>query len=263
MLDNNKNTPKLSVVGGGPGDPELITLKAINTLRVADVVLYDALVNEQLLEYCHPLCEKIYVGKRGHEKGITQDSINFLMVEKAYERGHVVRLKGGDPFVFGRGIEEVEYAHERGLEVNYVPGISSVFTTGNHFVPLTDRRYSDGFWVITGHKSDKSFSHDLSLAAKSNATLVFLMSMSKLQNIQEAFLDENKGEIAVCIIQNASKPNEKKAVGKVKDLLDIAEQNQLKNPAIVVVGDVVRYFDRFKEPKIETKNKASEEFQGL
>jgi uroporphyrin-III C-methyltransferase len=89
------------------------------------------------------------------------------------------------------------------------------------------------------------------------------MSMSKLQNIQEAFLDENKGEIAVCIIQNASKPNEKKAVGKVKDLLDIAEQNQLKNPAIVVVGDVVRYFDRFKEPKIETKNKASEEFQGL
>src|SRR6218665_2462546 len=113
--------PKLTVVGAGMGDPELITLKAINALRQADVVLYDALIDEELLEYCHPECERIYVGKRGYEKSVSQDSINFLIAEKAFEKGHVVRLKGGDPFIFGRGNEEIAYAKERGIETAYVP----------------------------------------------------------------------------------------------------------------------------------------------
>jgi uroporphyrin-III C-methyltransferase len=164
--------PKLTLVGAGPGDPELITLKAINALRNADVVLYDALANDDLLDYCHPMCEKIYVGKRGHQKGITQDGINFLIAEKAFEKGHVVRLKGGDPFVFGRGMEEIEFAKQRGIESSYVPGISSIFSGGNHLIPLTDRRVSDGFWVITGHKSDKKFASDLELAVQSNSTVV-------------------------------------------------------------------------------------------
>jgi uroporphyrin-III C-methyltransferase len=233
--------PKLTLVGAGPGDPELITLKAINALRNADVVLYDALANDDLLDYCHPMCEKIYVGKRGHQKGITQDGINFLIAEKAFEKGHVVRLKGGDPFVFGRGMEEIEFAKQRGIESSYVPGISSIFSGGNHLIPLTDRRVSDGFWVITGHKSDKKFASDLELAVQSNSTVVLLMAMSKLSYISEKYQAANRAEIPVCIIQNASTTKEKMAVGKVSELERMAEENKLSNPAIIIIGEVVDY----------------------
>jgi uroporphyrin-III C-methyltransferase len=240
MFSVNK-IPKLTLVGAGPGDPELITLKAINALRNADVVLYDALANDELLEYCHPMCEKIYVGKRGHQKGITQDGINFLIAEKAFDKGHVVRLKGGDPFVFGRGMEEIEFAKQRGIEASYIPGISSVFSGGNHMIPLTDRRVSDGFWVITGHKSDKKFATDLDLAVQSNSTVVLLMAMSKLGYIAEKYGAANRSEIPVCIIRNASTSKEKIAVGKVSELMKMAEENNLTNPAIIIIGEVVDY----------------------
>lgn len=240
MFSLNK-IPKLTLVGAGPGDPELITLKAINALRNADVVLYDALANDELLEYCHPMCEKIYVGKKGHQKGITQDGINFLIVEKAFEKGHVVRLKGGDPFVFGRGIEEIEFAKQRGIASTYIPGISSVFSGGNHLIPLTDRRVSDGFWVITGHKSDKKFAADLDLAVQSNSTVVLLMAMSKLSYIAEKYSVANRSEMPVCIIQNASTSKEKMAIGKVSELMKIADENNLTNPAIIIIGEVVDY----------------------
>ncbi|MCP9767018.1 uroporphyrinogen-III C-methyltransferase [Lacihabitans sp. LS3-19] len=240
-MPNLNKIPQLTLVGAGPGDPELITLKAINALRNADVVLFDALANEELLEYCHPLCEKIYVGKRGHKKGITQDSINFLIAEKAYEKGHVVRLKGGDSFVFGRGMEEIEFATLRGIKCSYVPGISSVFSGGNFLIPLTDRRVSDGFWVITGHKSDKSFAKDLELAVKSNSTIILLMAMSKLEFIAKQYADANRAEIPVCIIQNASTAKEKMVIGKVGQLANMAFENNLSNPAIIIIGEVVNY----------------------
>jgi uroporphyrin-III C-methyltransferase len=242
--------PKLTVVGAGPGDPELITLKAVNALRQADVVLYDALANPEILEYCHPFTEKIYVGKKGHDKSVPQDSINQLIIEKAYEKGHVIRLKGGDPFVFGRGIEEIEFAHERGLEVAYIPGISSVFSGGNHFIPLTDRRTSDSFWVITGHKSDKSFSKDLNLAVNSNATIVLLMAMAKLAYIEQLYIDNNNGNQLFCIIQNANTPFEKKASGKIKDLVKIAGSEKLTNPAIIIIGEVVKFGGKFLKTSV-------------
>lgn len=231
--------PKLTLIGAGPGDPELITLKAINALRDADVVLYDALANQALLDYCQPNCEQIYVGKRGHTQCISQDSINFLIVEKAYERGHVVRLKGGDPYVFGRGNEEINYARERGLETNFIPGISSIQTLGMADIPLTARGFSDGFWVITGHKADGSLSADIALAAQSNATVVILMGMSRLARIAEIFEQSGRGEVAAAIIQNASTAHQKIGFGKAKNLLNIAKENQLSNPALIVIGDVV------------------------
>jgi uroporphyrin-III C-methyltransferase len=258
MFSNNK-IPKLTLVGAGPGDPELITLKAINALRNADVVLYDALANEELLEYCHPLCEKIFVGKRGHQKGITQDSINFLIVEKAFEKGHVVRLKGGDPFVFGRGTEEIEFAKKRGVDSTYIPGISSVFSGGKHMIPLTDRRVSDGFWVITGHKSDKRFAEDLDLAVKSKSTVVLLMAMSKLAYIADKYKEANRTELPVCIIQNASTSKEKMAIGTISNLEILASENGLTNPAIIIIGDVVDYhalsLASFEEDFLETQYK--------
>jgi uroporphyrin-III C-methyltransferase len=153
----------------------------------------------------------------------------------------VVRLKGGDPFVFGRGMEEIEFAKQRGIASSYVPGISSVFSGGNHLIPLTDRRVSDGFWVITGHKSDKKFASDLDLAVQSNSTVVLLMAMSKLSYISEKYQTANRSEIPVCIIQNASTTKEKMAVGKVSELEQMAEENKLSNPAIIIIGEVVDY----------------------
>ncbi len=246
-IRNDRKIPKLTLVGAGPGDPELLTLKAVNVLREADVVLYDALANVQILDFCHPLCEKIYVGKLGHVKGIIQESINQLIIEKAYEKGHVVRLKGGDPFVFGRGIEEAEFAHERGVEVDYVPGISSIFSGGNHFIPLTDRRLSDGFWVITGHKSDKSFSSDLELAVKSNSTLVLLMAMSKLAHISNVFCKNEKENEDFCIIQNANTPKERKLFGKIKEIENLAREGEYSNPSIIIIGKVVNYSAKFNK----------------
>jgi len=232
--------PKLTIVGAGTGDPELITLKAVNALRQADVVLYDALINEDLLEYCHPACERIYVGKRGYEKSVSQDSINFLIAEKAFEKGHVVRLKGGDPFVFGRGNEEIAYAKERGIETAYIPGISSIMSGGFYEIPLTARGIADGFWVITGTKSDQSLSKDVRLAAHSNSTLVILMGMKKLTQIAQIFEEEGFGDTAAAIIQNASTSAQNVGIGQVKDLDLIASSHALTNPAIIIIGEVVK-----------------------
>lgn len=233
--------PKLTVVGAGMGDPELITLKAINALRQADVVLYDALISEELLEYCHPACERIYVGKRGYEKSVSQDSINFLIAEKAFEKGHVVRLKGGDPFIFGRGNEEIAYAKERGIETAYIPGISSIMSGGFYEIPLTARGVADGFWVITGTKSDKSLSKDVRLAAHSSATVVILMAMKKLAQIAKIFKEEGFGETPVAIIQQASTAEQRIGIGQVQNVEEIAKTHALNNPAIIIIGDVVKH----------------------
>ncbi|MDQ3395072.1 MAG: uroporphyrinogen-III C-methyltransferase, partial [Bacteroidota bacterium] len=142
--------PKITLVGAGPGDPELFTLKGISTLKAADVVLYDALVNEDLLSYIPESALKIYVGKRAGNHSLTQDQINHLMVDMALSYGHVVRLKGGDPFVFGRGHEEISFAKSFNIPTAVVPGISSAVAVAElQQIPLTKRGVSDSFWVLT------------------------------------------------------------------------------------------------------------------
>jgi uroporphyrin-III C-methyltransferase len=233
--------PKLTVVGAGPGDPDLITVKAIKALKSADVVLYDALIADELLDYCKVNCEKIYVGKRPGESH-SQDAINFMIVEKAYMYGHVVRLKGGDPFIFGRGMEEIEYAKNFGLETAYIPGISSsVAAAGYAGIPLTTRGVSESFWVITGTKTDGSLSEDLVGALQTTATIVVLMGMSKLSQISSICESLGKGDLPVAIIQNGTTENQKVGVGLAKDLKMIAEENDLSNPAVIVLGEVVKY----------------------
>ncbi len=232
-------TPKLTLVGSGPGDPELITLKAIKALEVADVVLYDNLASNELLDYCQPGVELIYVGKQGHKRGISQDQINVLIVEKAYEKGHVARLKGGDPFVFGRGVEEINYATERGIDAAYIPGISSVNSIGLSGIPLTDRNHADGYWVITGHKADGSLSQDIRLAASSNSTLVILMGMSKVAEIATIFSEIGKSSIPAAIIQQASTERERMCIGTAGSLENLVEENSMSNPAVIVIGNVV------------------------
>src|SRR5690606_36467455 len=144
-------TPRITLIGGGPGDPELLTVKGLRILQAADVVLYDALVSEKILALIPAHTPAWSVGKRAGAHSFKQEEINTLIVDFAYRYGHVVRLKGGDPFVFGRGQEEIEFALSRGIEVCVVPGISSAFAVpGALKLPLTWRGVSESFWVVTG-----------------------------------------------------------------------------------------------------------------
>ncbi|SHG01227.1 uroporphyrin-III C-methyltransferase [Salegentibacter echinorum] len=234
------NIPKLSVVGAGPGDPELITIKALNTLKDAKVVLYDALINRELLEYA-PQAEHIFVGKRKDKHRYSQDEINKLIVKYALERGHVVRLKGGDPFVFGRGSEELAFAKRKGLETAVISGItSSIAVPANVGIPLTQRGVSESFWVITGTTSRRKLSNDVKLAAQSTATVVILMGMGKLGEIVKVFNHFGKENIPVGIIQNGTTDNEKSGFGTIKSIEKVVAEKQLTAPSIIVIGEVVR-----------------------
>ncbi|WP_297761031.1 uroporphyrinogen-III C-methyltransferase [uncultured Muriicola sp.] len=232
---------KLTVVGAGPGDLDLITLKGIKALETADVVLYDALVHPGLLKYATK-AEHIFVGKRRGCYTYQQEQINELIVSRANTHGHVVRLKGGDPFVFGRGAEEIEYAAARGVEVSAVPGISScIAVPASQNIPVTKRGSSESFWVITGTTRSHQLSDDIALAAKSTATVVILMGMGKLAEIVHIFESEGKSALPVAIIQNGTREDEKIGVGAVGNILGIVEKEQLSNPAIIVIGEVVRH----------------------
>ncbi|MGL1885407.1 MAG: uroporphyrinogen-III C-methyltransferase [Reichenbachiella sp.] len=232
---------KLTLVGAGPGDPELITLKAIKALESADVVLYDALANEELLSYCKESAIKTFVGKRAGFHVYQQDKINETIVSEAKAHGHVVRLKGGDSYVFGRGHEELEYAVEHGLEVEVVPGITSAISVpALNQIPLTRRGYNESFWVMTAVKSDGSLAGDLELACQSTATVVILMGMKRLPSIMEVFMKSGKGDTPAAVIQNGSKPNKKIVIGKVSTLVQLVLEEDLKSPAIIVVGETVK-----------------------
>lgn len=232
---------KLTVVGAGPGDPELITLKAIRVLKEAKVVLYDALVNSDLLKYAAD-AEHIFVGKRRGCYAYQQDQINELIVQRAKTKGNVVRLKGGDPFVFGRGAEEMEYASRYGVKVNMVPGISSCISVpASQNIPVTKRGAAESFWVITGTTRDHRISEDIKLAAKSNATVVILMGMSKLSSIVSLYRNVGKANIPVAIIQNGTTKDEKVGVGTITTIEKIVEDKNLANPAIIIIGEVVNH----------------------
>ncbi len=233
--------PLLSLVGAGPGDPELITVKAVNTLKKAAVILYDALANKALLNYASPTAIVQFVGKRYGCHALSQQEINQLMIEYAFSHGHVVRLKGGDPFVFGRAQEEMDAATQAGIKVEVIPGISSALAVpALQMIPLTCRGINESFWVTTGTTKDGGISADIKLAAQSSATVVILMAMSKLELIMEIFITHNKQDTPVAIIQDGTTENEKCVIGSVKDIFFKAQYHGITNPAIIIVGEVVR-----------------------
>nr|WP_321225383.1 uroporphyrinogen-III C-methyltransferase [uncultured Psychroserpens sp.] len=231
---------KLTVVGAGPGDEELITLKGIKAIKSANVILYDALINIALLKYASPNAELIFVGKRKGCYAYQQDQINELIVSRAKSHGHVVRLKGGDPFIFGRGAEEIDYVKQFDIETYVVPGISSsIAVPAYQGIPLTKRGASESFWVITGTTKSHQISKDIALAAQSSATVVILMGMGKLSEIVKIFSSENKNDTAVAIIQNGTTERENVGIGTISTIESIVDKKQLSSPAIVVIGEVV------------------------
>lgn len=230
----------LFVMGGGPGDPDLITLKAYRVLQRADVILYDNLVNRELLEFAPRHCELVYVGKQPYGTYTPQEAIHDLI--KKYTDSHqvVIRLKGGDPFIFGRGFEEVLFARKHGIQTHFIPGISSMQASGFSDIPLTHRGVSESMWVITGTKKDGSLSRDLRCAIQSAATVVIYMGMKKLEEISEIYQQSALGDMPAAIIMHASLPQQKKVTCAVKDLKSAAEAAGLTYPAIIIIGKVVR-----------------------
>lgn len=244
--------PILSLVGAGPGDPELITLKAIRAIEKADVILYDALANEALLAYAKPKAIKRFVGKRYGCHTLSQDEINWLILEYANSHNHIVRLKGGDPFVFGRAQEEIDAARHAGIRVEIIPGISSALAVpAMQMIPLTNRGIAESFWVTTGTTRSGDISNDIKLAAQSSATVIILMAMSKLEGIMDIFREYGKKDTPVAIIQNGTTPEEKWVIGSVKDIAFKAEFASITNPAIIVVGEVVNLHPSLLKDKLD------------
>jgi len=230
---------KLILVGAGPGDPELISLKGIKALQQANVVMYDALVSEDLLQHA-PNALKIFCGKRAGTHYMKQDEINQLIVANAEKYGCVVRLKGGDPFIFGRGQEEVEYAELHGITTEIIPGISSATALATlRQIPLTKRGITESVWITTGTTSCGNLSDDIELAAQSTATVVILMGIGKLEEIIEVFKTYKSEHYPVAIIQNGTLPDEKVVCGNLSDIRQKVQEENITSPAVIIVGEVV------------------------
>ncbi|MEM9341293.1 MAG: uroporphyrinogen-III C-methyltransferase [Bacteroidota bacterium] len=237
---------KLLLVGAGPGDPEMITLKAVNALKTADVVLYDELVDRSLLSYCPSGCELVYVGKKSGIHQFQQIYINDMIVDYGKKYEHVIRLKGGDPFVFGRGHEELVHARSHGMEVEIIPGISSaVAVPAYNEIPLTKRGVNESFWVITGTTSSLELSSDIYLAAQSSATIIILMGMRNLHQIVDIFSEFRGNKEPVGIIQNGTKANEKKVIGELHEISNLVDRHNIGAPAIIIIGEVVTCASEF------------------
>jgi len=239
--------PRITLVGAGPGDAELITIKGIKALQTADVVLYDALVNEELLEFAPKNATKVYVGKRSGDHSHSQESINKLMVDYALNYGHVVRLKGGDPFVFGRGYEELDHAASYSIPASVIPGISSsIGVPGLQNIPVTHRGLSESFWVVTGTNMEGEISADLFNAARTDATVVVLMGLRKLPEIVKIYQSEGKNRLPIAVIQSGSTENEVVGVGIIDTIEEIVKEKNIKSPALIIIGEVVSLHPMFQ-----------------
>lgn len=233
--------PYVYIVGAGLGAPDLISLRGLNAIKDADVILYDALVNKQLLKHAKRASVIKFVGKRSQDHSYSQDQINQLIIEHAYNYGKVVRLKGGDPFIFGRGKEEVDYIESFNISYEIIPGISSSTGAASlSSLPLTKRGINESFWVITAVNRNNQLSKDIELASKSSSTIVLLMGSKKIKEIQEIFIDSGKLNTPVAFIENASMPNHKTIISNVREMFSSSIENNIKSPVIIVIGESIQ-----------------------
>ena len=238
-----------TLVGAGPGDPDLLTLKAAKAIQAATVILVDDLVNEEVLSHARPEARIVYVGKRGGCKSTPQAFIEKLMITAVHEGEHVVRLKGGDPFIFGRGGEEVEHLREAGIEAQVVNGITSGLAAVTALqVPLTHRDRAQGVVFITGHaKTGHSAAENptdwrkLAAAAReARLTLVIYMGVSGAAHIQHGLLDGLPGQTPVAIVQDATLPTQRHVLSTLERMHEALSTSGMGSPAIIVVGDVLK-----------------------
>ena len=231
------------LVGAGPGDPGLVTVKGLELIKKADCIIYDRLSAPELLGYARLDCEKIYVGKADQHHTLPQEQINALLVEKAKEYACVVRLKGGDVFVFGRGGEEALFLREHGISYTVVPGVTSAVAGPAYAgIPVTHRGIATGFRVVTGHKkeSEEMPQTDFSSMTDPKETLVFLMGLSKVRKIAENLIAAGRDkETPAAVISHATTEAQQVCEGTLSDIADLVENADITSPALIVVGDVV------------------------
>lgn len=227
------------LVGAGPGDPELITLKAINALKEADVVLYDKLANEEILDHAEG-AKLIYVGKQAGHHSKTQEEINEILVKEAKENGTVVRLKGGDPFIFGRGGEEMLALAREGLEFKSVPGVTSAIGVPTSIgLPVTHRGVATSVTFVTGHEDPTKGSKQVKWDFNAD-TLIILMGIGNLAENISQIMKHKDADTPVCVIEKGTMENQRIITGTLKNITE----KDIKPPALVVIGHVV---DIFKE----------------
>lgn len=244
--------PKVTLVGAGPGSKDLITVRGLRALGQADIVLYDALISEELLSDIPASIPKIYVGKRCGVHSFTQEDINRLILENALAYGHVVRLKGGDPFVFGRANEEIDFIESFGIPVVVVPGISSAIAVpSGQGIPMTERGISSSFWVMTATKRDGSFSQDLKYASQSSCTMVILMGVRKVLDIADEVSKYRSSQTPLAVIQNGSLEAESIIIGTLSDVEEKISNLDISIPGIIVIGDMVARHPSFFEEEVQ------------
>ncbi|MBQ03571.1 uroporphyrinogen-III C-methyltransferase [Candidatus Bathyarchaeota archaeon] len=231
------------MVGAGPGDPELITVKAARLIKDADVILYDRLISNDTLNLAKDVCELIYVGKHPGEPSISQERINKILVEKAKEGGSVVRLKGGDPFIFGRGGEEAQFLSGEGIPYEIVPGITSAISVPAYAgIPLTQRHISSSVAFITGHEASTKTEEtiDWEKISQSVDTLVVMMGVRNLRGIVQRLLSGGKDpETPVALIEKGTMADQRTITGTLGTIEAKARAEDIKAPAITIIGRVV------------------------
>mgnify|MGYP005847421205 CR=1 FL=1 len=240
---------KVFIVGGGPGDEELISLKAIESIEKSDVIIYDHLIPQSLIKFAKKDCILEYVGKQPGKHTISQDEINSLILKYSKEGKTVVRLKGGDPFIFGRGGEECEFLHQNGIEFEVIPGVSSVYAAPAYAgIPLTHRDYVSAFAVITGSEDPEKENLSIDWKSLRNfGTLVFLMGVKNLKKIVDKLSEEGWDPSTPCaIIEDGTTPLQKVVTGEICNIVKKAEESSVKPPSVLVIGDVVKLRDKIK-----------------
>jgi uroporphyrin-III C-methyltransferase len=232
---------KVYLVGAGPGEPKLLTLRAAELLRKADIVIYDRLVGKSILKLAPKSARKIYVGKRSGKHEVPQDKINELLISCSKEGKTVVRLKGGDPFLFGRGGEEAEILAENNINFEMVPGVTSAVATPEYAgIPLTHREYASSVAIVTGHRAgDSRKPVNWSKLAEGVDTIVILMGMESLEAIVKKLMEGSVNpEKPVAIIEQGTTKMQRSFIGKLNTIAEMAKKNNVNPPAIIVIGEV-------------------------
>lgn len=255
--ENTKLNPKRGVVylvGAGSGDPELLTLKALRVMQRADVVLYDSLVSEDILDMCALTAEKIFVGKRRANHALPQEGINELLVKHALANKTVVRLKGGDPFIFGRGGEEIQEVVRHGIHFESIPGITAASAAANRAgIPLTHRDHAQSVQFVTACKKLGAPNDDYSELLDSTQTVVFYMGLHCLNDMTKGLIAAGRdSETPFAIISHASLPTQQVLIGTLKDIADQQASANLPTPALLIMGDVVNLHREFANYNLAT-----------
>ena len=235
------------LVGGGPGDPDLLTFRALRLMQQADVVVHDRLVSKQVLDLCRRDAERIYVGKERDNHALPQEDINMLLVRLAKEGKRVCRLKGGDPFVFGRGGEEIETLAAEGVNFQVVPGITAAIGMSSYAgIPLTHRDYSQSVTFVTGHLKDGTMNLNWSALAQPNQTVVFYMGLKGLSVICEQMMKHGRSpDTPMALVQQATTPRQREFIGTLGTMVRVIAKEEVKAPTLIVVGEVVQLHKQF------------------